>query len=222
MFKRGKLLGTYNGPAKTGEWIAVEQEGQSPEGRYVLLQKNNEGLDEDDWQLHVAEFAAFGRYTGQVFTECEGWYQPEIIFSKSLNAPQFEIEGIFTDGGEYWLTPNRYIGRGFTIQISNCSVSIAGVLIRNVNHALKRATRAFRISGSLNRTGTWEKLLEKEIESPLTTRAPAPTIETFYFNATMEMKYLRFYLDNSWGGLGGGLDFFAVITESGNILVSFF
>ena len=72
MFKRGKLLGTYNGPAKAGEWILVEKEGQSPEGRYVLLQKNNEGLDGGDWQLHVAEFAAFGRYTGQVFTECEG------------------------------------------------------------------------------------------------------------------------------------------------------
>ena len=89
MFKGGKLLGEYKGPAKDGEWIVVDQEGQSPEGRYVLLQKNNEGLDEDDWQLHVAEFAAFGRFTGQVFTECEGWYQPEIIFSKSFNIYPF-------------------------------------------------------------------------------------------------------------------------------------
>ena len=71
MFKRGKLIGTYNGPAKAGEWIVVKKEGQSLEGRYVLLQKNNEGLDEDEWQLHVAEFAAFGRYTGHLFTECE-------------------------------------------------------------------------------------------------------------------------------------------------------
>ena len=74
----------------------------------------------------------------------------------------------------------------------------------------------------MNRTGTWEKLLEKEIESPLTPGAPTPTIETFYFNETMEMKYLRFDFDNYWGGLGGGLDFFAVITESGYILVLFF
>ena len=187
MFKRGKLIGTYNGPAKAGEWIVVEQEGQSAEGRYVVLQKNNEGLDEDDWQLHVAEFSAFGRYTGQVFTECEGWRQPEVSFSKSYDA-NYGIMGIFTDGGKYWLTPNRYIGRGFTIQISNCSVSIAGVRIRNVNHGLRRATKVFRISGSLNKTDVEEQLLEEEIENPLTTRAPAPTIETFYFNKAKKVK----------------------------------
>ena len=94
-------------------------------------------------------------------------------------------------------------------------------MIRNVNHGLVRATRAFRISGRLNQTGTWEKMLEKEIESPLKPRAPAPTIEIFYFNETMEVKYLRFDLDNYWGGLGGGLDFFAVIMESGNLFVLF-
>ena len=222
MYRGGSLVGTYNGPAKAGEWIVVEEKKESPEGRYVVLQKNNEGLDEDDWQLHVADLAAFGRYTNQLFTECEGWHQPVVRFSSSYPHPIFDIAGIFTDGGKYWLTPDRYIGRGFTIQISNCSVSIAGVRIRNVNHALKRATRAFRISGSLNRTGTWEKLLEKEIESPLTPGAPAPTIETFYFIKTMDLKYLRFYLDNYWGGLGGGLDFFAVITKTGNLLVFFF
>ena len=34
----------------------------SPEGRYVLLQKDNHGLDEDDWMLHIADFAVFGEY----------------------------------------------------------------------------------------------------------------------------------------------------------------
>ena len=221
MYGGGSLVGTYNGPAKAGEWIVVEQEGQSLEGCYVVLQKNNEGLDEDDWQFHVAEFAAFGRYTGQVFTECEGWRQPEVIFSKSYNAPQFKIDGIFSDGGNYWLTPGRYIGRGFTIKISNCSVSIAGILIRNVNHGLRRATKVFRISGSLNQTGVWEELLEEEVENPLTTRAPAPTIETFYFNKATKVKYLSFELAHYWGSIGGGLDFFGVITESGNISISF-
>ena len=216
MFKRGKLLGTYQGPAKAGEWIVVEKEGQSPEGRYVLLQKNNEGLDDNDWQLHVAEFEAFGRYTGQLLTECEGWHQPEVIFSKSYNDPQYKIEGIFTDGDNYWLTPDRYIGRGFTIKISNCSVSIAGVRIRNVNHGLRRATKVFRISGSLNKTDVEEQLLEEEIENPLTTRAPAPTIENFYFKKAAKVKYLSFDLVQYWGSIGGGLDFFGVITESGN------
>ena len=150
-------------------------------------------------------------------TECEGWHQPEIIFSKSYNDPQYKIEGIFTDGGKYWLTPDRYIGRGFTIQISNCSVSIAGVRIRNANHGLRRATKVFRISGSLNKTDVEEPLLEEEIENPLTTRAPAPTIENFYFKKAAKVKYLSFELVHHWGSIGGGLDFFAVITESGNI-----
>ena len=221
MFNGGTLLGEYNGPAKAGEWIVVEQKEQTPEGRYVLLQKNNEGLDDNDWQLHVAELAAFGRYNGQVFTECEGWHQPEVRFSSSYPHSLYDIAGIFTDGGKYWLTPDRYIGRGFTIKISNCSVSIAGILIRNVNHGLRRATKVFRIFGSLNKTDVGEQLLEEEIENPLTTRAPAPTIETFYFNKATKVKYLSFELARYWGSIGGGLDFFGVITESGNISIFF-
>ena len=37
----------------------------SLEGRYVILQKDNKGLDETQWQLHVGDFAAFGEYTAK-------------------------------------------------------------------------------------------------------------------------------------------------------------
>ena len=35
MFKRGKLLGTYKGPATAGDWIVVKQKEQSPEGPQI-------------------------------------------------------------------------------------------------------------------------------------------------------------------------------------------
>ena len=36
----------------------------TPEGRYVLLQKDNSGAEGEDQQLHVEEFEAFGIYDG--------------------------------------------------------------------------------------------------------------------------------------------------------------
>ena len=63
-FQGGTLVGTYDGIAKNGELITMETSGVSPaEGRYVVLQKDNDGLDEAQWQLHVGDFAAFGEYT---------------------------------------------------------------------------------------------------------------------------------------------------------------
>ena len=41
----------------------MEASGVSAEGRYVVLQKDNDGLSESQWQLHVGDFAAFGEYT---------------------------------------------------------------------------------------------------------------------------------------------------------------
>ena len=38
----------------------------APEGRYVLLQKDNDGLNKDDWQLHVANFMAFGEQAAEI------------------------------------------------------------------------------------------------------------------------------------------------------------
>ena len=37
-----------------------------PAGRYVLLQKDNSGVQGEDQQLHVEEFEAFGIYDGQI------------------------------------------------------------------------------------------------------------------------------------------------------------
>ena len=62
-FEGGILVGTYEGIAQDGELITIEASEVSLEGRYVVLQKDNKGLDEGQWQLHVGDFAAFGEYT---------------------------------------------------------------------------------------------------------------------------------------------------------------
>ena len=61
-FQGGTLVGTYDRIAKDWELITIEASGVSLEGRYVVLQKDNKELSEDDWQLIFADFAAFGEY----------------------------------------------------------------------------------------------------------------------------------------------------------------
>ena len=64
-FQGGTLVGTYDSIAKNGELITIEASEVSLEGRYVVLQKDNKGLDEAQWELHVGDFAAFGEYTAK-------------------------------------------------------------------------------------------------------------------------------------------------------------
>ena len=63
--------------------------------------------------------------------------------------------------------------------------------------------------------GPWKLVLEKEFDDPFADKAPAPVVQTFYFQEVAKMKYLRFDLKSYWKTFGGGLDFFGVITESG-------
>ena len=65
-FQGGTLVGAYNGSARNGELITIEASGVSLEGFYVVLQKDNDGVDEQDWILHVANFAAFGEHTNKI------------------------------------------------------------------------------------------------------------------------------------------------------------
>ena len=137
--------------------------------------------------------------------------------------PKYKVEGIFTEEGRYWLTKDWYTGHGFTIKLSGCKISVVGVRVKNIAHVYEtfrtRATRSFRVSGVLTDSGPWnpwEQLLEEEFENPLPAGAPAPSLQTFYFREAVEVQFLRFDLDSYWGDIGGGLEFFDVITVSGN------
>ena len=134
----------------------------------------------------------------------------------TVSHPDFRIGGIFTIGELYWLTKVRYTGHGFTIKLSTCKTSIVGVRVKNVAHSNARATHRFHVSGVLNDSGPWEQLLEGEFENPLLDGAPAPTVQTFYFKEAVELQFLRFDIESLWETLGGGLDYFAVITVAGN------
>ena len=125
-----------------------------------------------------------------------------ISYSNALGTTltKYKVEGIFTEGGRYWLSKDRYTGHGFTIKLSACKMSVVGVRVKNIAHhngnSLTRATRSFRISGILRDSGLWEQLLEEEFENPLTDGAPAPTLQTLYFKEAVEVQFLRFDLDS--------------------------
>ena len=168
----------------------------------------------------------------KIFLECEGLPQPEVVWSTSYTwqgtiAPQYRIEGVFTDGGNHWLAKDEYTGHSFTIKLSICTASVVGVRVKNIAHVPHeqtnvpptRAARRFRISGVLRESGPWEPLLEEEFENPLTEGAPEPTLQTLYFKEAVEVQFLRFDLDSYWGDVGGGLDYFSVIKVSGNISI---
>ena len=103
--------------------------------------------------------------------------------------------------------------------MSECKINLAGIRIKNtVNGEYKnRATRKFHVSGFSSRQ-PWK--LEVELKNPLLEQAPPPELETFYFSNPVEVQILKFHLDSFWGNLGGGLDFFEVVTVSGNIFVN--
>ena len=65
-FAGGTLVDAYNGIATNGELITIEASGVSPEGFFVVLQKDNDGLKKAQWSLHVGDFAAFGEYTTKI------------------------------------------------------------------------------------------------------------------------------------------------------------
>ena len=65
-FKGGTLVGTFNGIAKNGELITIEASAVSPEGFYVVLQKDNGGLLEEDQLFTIADFSAFGENTATI------------------------------------------------------------------------------------------------------------------------------------------------------------
>ena len=63
----------------------------------------------------------------------------------------------------------------------------------------------------------WEQLLQEEFEDPFTDGAPSPELETFYFNEVVQTQQIKFELDSFWGTLGGGLEYFEVITVTGEV-----
>ena len=150
--------------------------------------------------------------------------QPAVLWSEDLSATH-TVKQIFIDNGKNWLTTTGFTGHGFTIKLSDCKINVAGIKIKNtVNGEYRnRAMKQFHVSGAKKSDlrWYWEQLLEEEFEDPLSNDSPNPQIETFYFNETVQTQLLKFEVESFWGNLGGGLDFFEVITVSGNYRFKF-
>ena len=127
------------------------------------------------------------------------------------------------------------------MKVSNSKRKIVGVKIRNTFNAGKGlwAAKGFQIEGSLlkepdtlsQRTQgtTWTPEILKEAGSwsvltsgTLKTKSQGqskPPLETFFFEATTELRYLWFHLLSYHGDQGGGLQYFAPILQSGEIKI---
>ena len=68
------------------------------------------------------------------------------------------------------------------------------------------------MSGSLNQNGPWETLVHDEL---VDTRNKPASLLNFPFDEPVEVQFLRFDLVSYWGGLGGGLQYFAIIPATG-------
>ena len=114
-------------------------------------------------------------------------------------------------------------GFGFTIKLSDCKLKIAGVQIKNVKHGSKtfhRVTKGYTVFGGVKEDGQWEQLLKEEFDNPFEGGVPPPILQTFHLQEAVEVKFIRFDINSYYGGKGGGLDYFAVITLSGNCCLS--
>ena len=112
----------------------------------------------------------------------------------------------------YWLAEqNEDEGQHFIVKVDPCPRSIAGFQIKNLGEGGRglRASRGFRVSGSLSKNGTWKTLKEDELVDT-TGRKPAPLLN-FTFEDPVEIQFLKFDLVSFWGKKGGGLQYFAPI-----------
>ena len=94
------------------------------------------------------------------------------------------------------------------IKVDNGQRLISGCRIKNKGFGI-RATKEFRVSGSLNESGPWRILLEDELAD--TRNKYYPDLVNFTFEQPVEIQFLQFELISYWGDDGGALQYFAAI-----------
>ena len=125
------------------------------------------------------------------------------------------------------------------MKIGNFKGKVVGVKLRNTDSKKNGgwATQIFKIEGSLlepetldlrvqehdlvwspevlKEAGTWDQLLEKMMK-PRNQSEENPSLESFFFSGTRELRYLWFHLI-TFTGQGGGLQHFAPIPQLGEV-----
>ena len=139
----------------------------------------------------------------------------------------------------FWLAKKEKVeGEGFVMKVANFVRKVVGVKMKNIDRTKSGnwATDTFTVEGSLLKepeviitrsqghtwtsqiladAGTWDNLLTKMMK-PRNQSEANPPVETFYFSATTEVRYLWFHL-LSFHGIGGGLQYFNPILQSGEL-----
>ena len=118
----------------------------------------------------------------------------------------------------YWLAKTgTTTGQGFTMRVDDCARMIAGVDIKNTKNLHKWATQDFKVTASLNKEGPWETMLNARLPDTLNQTAE---LLNFTFEQPTKLKYLRFELISYYRGDGGGLQYFAAIPATGELLTA--
>ena len=87
---------------------------------------------------------------------------------------------------------------------------ISGCQIKNCDNKFKgrRSTKDFRVSGSLNKEGPWEILVQDQL---INSRSETVQLLNFTFVKPVKIQFLKFELMSYWGSHGGGLQYLAAI-----------
>ena len=146
--------------------------------------------------------------------------RPEVVQSTARASYYYPASNVLILGEEdawsggkanYWLAESgKTTGQGFTLRLDACPRLIAGIQIMNLGKGSNygRATKAFRVSGSMNEYGPWETLVEDQLPYK---RGEAASLLNFTFDKPVEIQFLNFELVSYWGDYGGGLQYFAAI-----------
>jgi len=116
----------------------------------------------------------------------------------------------------YWLTEDRKTGgeQGFIMDLG-CEKTVQGLSLRNVRnyHHHDRSTKKFRLLGSPNNNGPWKELIVADLED--SRKQDPPPIQNLTLDNSVIVRFVKFELLEYWGNLGGGLQYFKVMTANG-------
>ena len=155
---------------------------------------------------------------------CSGPLKPVVVdaieFSSRFPADSVLVLGesdelVSLQKYNFWLAQlNKTEGQGFTIKLDKCARMIAGCQIKNKGAGAhpNKATKSFRVSGSLNEKGPWQTLVEDELAD--TTGGFPAALLNFTFEKPVEIQFMKFDLISFWRD-GGGLQYFAAIPATG-------
>ena len=180
----------------------------------------------------------------------EGPLQPEVLWG-SHEDEKYSAKNVLSNEDDfsnsthanYWLAKKGEVKeQGFVIKVGNSKRKLVGVNLRNTHNITNAtwATDIFKLEGALledpetldqripltwtpeilRKAGRWDRLTARQMESELQ-NLKDPPIQTFFFTAVRELRYLWFHL-RTFHGEGGGLQYFGPILQTGASLVNCF